>query len=83
MVEIVVYSTLACPYCVSAKNLLQAKGLEYIEIRVDKNDQHFLEMKNKSQKTSVPQIFISGKHVGGFTELKRLNDSGKLDELLS
>jgi len=76
------YSTGACPYCVRARRLLDAKGVEYTDIRVDKEPQYRHEMETRSKRTSVPQIFIDDYHVGGFDDLSELNMDGKLDELL-
>ncbi len=83
MASIIVYSTLTCPYCVNAKELLDAKGLEYKIVYVDKDPTQLAEMLSKSNGSrTVPQIFIDGKHIGGFSDLKILNESGKLDVLL-
>lgn len=81
--SIIIYSTLTCPYCANAKALLEKKGAEYKEIYVDKEPGKLDEMVSKSEGlTTVPQIFINGKHIGGFDDLKKLNESGKLDALL-
>lgn len=83
MVSIIVYSTLTCPYCVNAKNLLKDKGVEFQEYYIDKDSKRREEMLVKTNGArTVPQIFINGKHIGGFQDLKRLNDSGDLDLLL-
>ncbi len=83
MNEIIIYSTLICPYCRAAKQLLKSKGLEFEEIRVDLDRQQRQVMMEKSGRTSVPQIFINQQHVGGFDDLNALNRSGKLDHLLN
>jgi glutaredoxin 3 len=82
MNNITVYSTLICPYCQAAKNLLQSKGLAYQEIRVDLDRQQRQVMMERSGRTSVPQIFINDQHVGGFDDLFALNQSGRLDQML-
>lgn len=83
MATIVIYSTLTCPYCVNAKQLLEAKGAKYTEIVLDNNPTKQQEMLTKTNgKRTVPQIFIDGEHIGGFDDLKKLNESGKLDALL-
>ena len=82
MNNIIIYSSLICPYCHAAKRLLQNKGLEYTEIRVDLDPQQRQIMREKSGRTSVPQIFINNHHVGGFDDLNALNRSGKLDQIL-
>ncbi len=80
--EILVYSTLMCPYCYAAKQLLKSKNLDYQEIRVDQDRQQRQIMMEKSGRTSVPQIFIDNQHVGGFDDLNALNRAGKLDQML-
>jgi glutaredoxin 3 len=83
MTSVIIYSTLTCPYCLNAKNLLESKGVSYQEILVDQDPVKKEEMLAKSEgRRTVPQIFIDGKHIGGFDDLKRLQDSGKLDQLL-
>ncbi len=82
MNDIIVYSTKICPYCVAAKRLLQQKGLMYQEIMIDKDLDQRMVMIDKSGRTSVPQIFINDKHIGGYDELSALIRSGQLDSLL-
>lgn len=82
MKKITVYSTQVCPYCVSAKRLLEKKGLTYQEIMVDQDPEQREIMMQKAQRTSVPQIFIDDFHVGGFDDLNALNQSGELDQIL-
>ena len=80
--EIVMYSTQFCPYCVRARQLLQSKGLGYREIAVDHNLELRHEMMEKSGRRTVPQIWIGDNHIGGFTDLNRLESSGQLDQLV-
>ena len=80
--EIVMYSTGYCPYCVAAKNFLKARGLEWNEVRVDTDPAQRAEMMRKAQRTSVPQIFINGTHVGGFDDMVALDRRGELKPLL-
>ena len=79
---IVIYSTGMCPYCVRAKRFLDTKGVSYTELRVDLDPALRQQMEHKSQRRSVPQIFIGDHHVGGFDDMWRLEQSGKLDTLL-
>ena len=79
---IVIYSTAACPYCARAKQFLNAKGVNYTELRVDLDPALRQQMEQKSQRRSVPQIFIGDHHVGGFDDIWRLEQSGTLDRLL-
>jgi len=81
-VKVEIYSTGLCPYCIRAKKLLDHKGVEYIEYRVDKNPSMRLEMEKRSQRTSVPQIFIGDQHVGGFDDISELDIMDELDPLL-
>ena len=83
MPKIEVYSTGYCPYCVSAKNLLKSKGLEWTEVMVDTDPARRDEMLQRSGgRRTVPQIFINDQHVGGFDDLVAADRSGKLAELL-
>lgn len=76
------YSTTFCPYCVRARMLLDSKAVAYREIRIDREPHHREEMEQRSARTSVPQIFIDDRHIGGFTELYALECNGELDTLL-
>lgn len=80
MIEI--YTTQLCPYCDQAKALFKEKGLEYSEIRVDTDAEKMTEMLDRSQRRTVPQIFINNQHVGGFDDLKQLVEANRLDDLL-
>ncbi len=80
--EVVMYTTLFCGYCVRARRLLDQKKVKYREIGVDNNRELWQEMEQRSARRTVPQIFIDGHPVGGFTELNALEQSGELDRLL-
>jgi glutaredoxin 3 len=82
MPNILIYTTKICPYCVMAKRLLDKKGASYTEINVDGNPQLREEMMRKTNRRTVPQIYIDDFHVGGFDELYALDQQKKLDELL-
>ena len=83
MVKVEVYSSLFCPYCARAKRLLEQKGVEYSEIDVVADAAKRGEMMRRAGgRTSVPQIFINGTHVGGCDELYALERQGKLDRML-
>jgi glutaredoxin 3 len=82
MTEVQIYATAICPYCVRARNLLQRKGVAYQEIRVDRDRDQLRVMIQRSKRTTVPQIFIGDDHIGGFDDMARLDDAGKLDALL-
>lgn len=83
MAHILMYSTGTCPYCIRAEQLLKRKGIEDIEkVRVDLDPARRDEMMAKTQRRTVPQIFIDDLHVGGFDDLAALDHAGKLDPLL-
>ncbi|MFA7554334.1 MAG: glutaredoxin 3 [Spongiibacteraceae bacterium] len=82
MLDVYLYTTRSCPFCVQAKHLLTAKGIEFREISVDGNAELRLEMMNLSGRRTVPQIWVGKTHVGGCDELWSLERSGRLDQLL-
>ena len=79
---VVMYSSRLCPFCLRARSLLKRKGVPYKEIYVDGNWELHEEMIEKSGRRSVPQIFISDHHLGGFDDMNALDRAGKLDPLL-
>lgn len=81
MPEITIYTKPTCPYCVRAKALLTRKGARFTEIDVS-NPADQRAMAHKAGRSTVPQIFIGGKHVGGCDDLHALDDRGGLDPLL-
>ena len=84
MAPVKLYTTPFCPYCVSAKDLLRRKGVEFIEINVAGAPDLRAEMvKRANGRTTVPQIFIGPTHVGGCDDLYELDETGKLDPLLA
>ncbi|MBL6986731.1 MAG: glutaredoxin 3 [Methylobacter sp.] len=83
MPEILIYTTNICPYCMMAKRLLDKKGLSYTEINVDAKAGLREEMMLKTNRRTVPQIYIGEYHVGGFDELHALEQQKKLDDLLT
>ena len=81
--DIVIYTSAFCGYCAGAKSLLNKKGVEFTEIRIDKDTDKRAEMESRANgRTSVPQIFISDFHVGGCDEMYTLEEKGELDGLL-
>ena len=83
MASITIYSKTTCPYCVAAKALLKSKGQTYTEINIEVVPGSKEEMIEKSGgRLTVPQIFINEMHVGGFDDLRALDEAGKLDPLL-
>lgn len=78
-----IYGNDTCAYCGAARMLLTKKGVGYEDILVNRDADKLAEMRAKSGRTSVPQIFIGETHVGGFEELHQLDKSGELDKLLA
>jgi len=83
MKKIVLYGTKFCPFCIRAKQLLTRKNIEFEEIRVDKDAAERAVMRERSGRTSVPQIFYGDHHIGGCDELHALDREGGLDKLLA
>ena len=82
MARVTVYTTQMCPYCVQAKRLLGERSIPYDEIDVSTDPAVRDEMIQRAGgKRTVPQIFIDGEHVGGYTELRALADRGGLTGL--
>ena len=84
MAPIVIYTKATCPYCHAAKDLLRRKGVQFEEIGVDgdRAKQAAMALKTGGRST-VPQIFIGEKHVGGCDDLYDLESEGRLDPLLA
>ena len=72
-----VYSKEWCPYCAKAKALLRSKKLEFEEINVTSDAEAEQEMIRRSQRRTVPQIFIGDRSVGGYDDLAQLNATGE------
>jgi glutaredoxin 3 len=84
MVEVLIYSSAFCPYCTWAKKMLESKQVDYKEIRIDLVEGAQQEMLSRSSgMMTVPQIFIGDFHVGGYTDMVKLDQDGKLDTLLA
>lgn len=83
MRRIEIYTTMMCPYCHAAKELLEQKGAAFVEFDVGFDPAMRAEMLSRANgRRTVPQIFIGETHVGGYDELAALDRGGKLDELL-
>lgn len=84
MAEVEIYTTPICGYCRMAKRLLESKGVSYREFDVMAEPSLRAEMTQRSNGgRTVPQIFVSGLHIGGCDDLYALERSGKLDPLLA
>ena len=75
------YTTAWCGYCSRAKSLLERKGLEYEEISMDDDPAFRAKLLDMTGRWTVPQIFIDGSPIGGFSELWQLDRDGRLDRL--
>ena len=81
--QITLYTSAICPYCVAAKNFLKSKGQVWTEVRIDLDFGQRQEMIARTNRTSVPQIFIGQTHVGGYDDMIALHRAGKLEPLLA
>lgn len=77
------YSTMWCPYCARARTVLQRKGVAFTDIDIEEEPGRRREMVQRAGgRTSVPQIFIDGEHIGGCDDMVALDRAGKLDPKL-
>jgi glutaredoxin 3 len=83
MPAITIYTKPTCPYCIAAKDLLLEKGAAFDEINIEGDRAGAIKLAQRSGRHTVPQIYIGEYHVGGFTDLKALEDSGRLNALLN
>jgi len=83
MSKIVMYTTQYCPFCIQAKSLLRHKGVTFEEIDIGGDDGLRTRMVEASGRRTVPQIFIDDNPIGGFEELRSLDEQGELDRLLA
>ena len=84
MPKIEIYTKFLCPYCTRAKKLLASKGVTFEEYDLTMGGPKRAEMLERSHgRTTVPQIFINDRHVGGSDELAELERRGELDALLA
>jgi glutaredoxin 3 len=82
MSHIVLYGTRFCPFCVAARRLLSAKGVDYQDISVDQDPELKVRVMAKSGRNTVPQIWFGTVHIGGFNELQDLDRTGNLESAL-
>ena len=81
--EVLLYVTSWCPYCRRAKALLTKKGVAFTEVDIEASAENRKAMIDVPGRSTVPQIFINGTHVGGSDELHALDARGGLDQLLA
>jgi len=83
MKKVIIYTGPMCNFCSAAKHLLNKKKISYEEIDIGYDEKKKEEMLKKSNGAkTIPQIFIEEKHIGGYVELKALENKGELDKLL-
>ena len=82
MAKVEIYTSALCGYCSRAKNLLEKKGVNFIEYDVTFDSGKRQEMSARTGKTAVPQVFIDDKAVGGSSDLIELDVDGELDDML-
>jgi glutaredoxin 3 len=82
MARVQIYSKKSCPFCVRAKALLDRKGFPYEEIDAEGNDELRVWLAEASGQKTVPQIFVDGRPLGGYSDIDALDKQGKLDPLL-
>lgn len=83
MAHVVIYLTQTCPYCNMAKRLLDSKGVAYETIDVGRDPQLWADLRARTGRETVPQIFIGDHHVGGFDDLSAADKRGEIDPLLN
>ena len=81
--EVTIYTGHRCTYCNAAKRMLDSKNVAYNEININEDPTKAEEMVERTNRQTVPQIFIGETHVGGFDDMAELNSEGKLDKLLN
>lgn len=83
MAEVEMYTTIFCPYCSRARALLQKKGVAFLDIDIGEEPERRAEMIQRAGgRSTVPQIFIDGEHIGGCDDLVALDRTGRLDPKL-
>ena len=80
--QVTIYTTIYCPYCSRAKNLLKRKGIAFKEVDVTEDQALRDKLEKKTGWMTVPMIFIGDDFIGGSDELHALEESGKLEERL-
>ncbi len=83
MAEVEIYTTMFCPYCSRARALFQKKGVSFLDIDLGEEPERRAEMIARAGgRSTVPQIFIDGEHIGGCDDLIALDQAGRLDPKL-
>jgi len=80
--KVEIYTWSYCPFCIKAKELLEEKGIPYREVSIDGNEDKKKELHGRTGQNTVPFIFIGDRFIGGYTQLKELDDRGELEGLI-
>ena len=83
MADVLVYTTEHCPFCIRAKALLDARGVPYREVNLERDPEGRAELVHRTGMMTFPQVIIDGELIGGFQETLAADRSGRLAELLS
>ena len=83
MADVLVYTTENCPFCIRAKALLDARGVAYREVNLERDPDGRTELVKQTGMMTFPQVLIDGELVGGFQETLAADRSGRLAELLT
>lgn len=83
MPQVTIWTKDYCPYCNRAKALLDSLNCKYEEIDITNTPERIEELKTLSSALTVPQIFVDGKFIGGCSDIERLQDEGKLQDILN
>lgn len=78
MKRVELYTWIFCPFCVNARQLLDQKGIEYVEYNIQKDNAKKKELLDQTGQDTVPYVFIDGVFIGGYDDLKALDVAGKL-----
>ena len=81
--QVTVYSTDYCPFCSRAKSLLRGKTVDFLEINVEDRPDLRSWLRSASGQTTVPQVFVNNRAVGGYSDISELDRAGQLDKLLA
>jgi len=81
--NVTIYTTNVCPYCVRAKDLLNKKNVAFTDVNVETRPDLREWLVERSKQRTVPQVFVNGEPLGGFTDIAALDRAGRLDALLA
>lgn len=79
--DVIIYTFETCPYCIKAKRLLNDESIGFTEIEISNQKERLSELKKKTNCSTVPQIFVDDKFIGGCDDVITLHKKGKFDEI--